>query len=95
MRSVIRVVKTYSGSDGTRYFIFIRRIVREERTNMQGKIFVDFVNYLLAIFVCYFFNRTCYYFIFSLQVPLISCASPWRAGGTKNGAHPKLNSKLY
>ena len=30
------------------------------------------------------------FFMVSFQVPLISCASPWRAGETKNGAFPKF-----
>jgi hypothetical protein len=29
-------------------------------------------------------------FLFLFQVPLTSCASPWRAGETKNGARPKF-----
>jgi hypothetical protein len=39
----------------------------------------------VCVFVCFFCFRS----------PLISCASPWRAGETKNGARPKLISLLH
>jgi hypothetical protein len=29
------------------------------------------------------------------QVPLVSCASTWRAGETKNGAYQKLKSLIH
>jgi hypothetical protein len=42
-----------------------------------------FTNFVLFSFFFYFF------FLVSFQVPLISCASPWRAGETRNCACPK------
>ena len=59
----------------------------------KGKfLFVLLIRYLVFVFVTYLKKTervTNLSFLF--QVPLISCASPWRAGGTENGARPKLN----
>ena len=66
---------------------------RRQEENMKV-ICVRFVNHVLAVCGCYCLHGTCYLFAFLFQVPLISCASPWRAGETKNGACPKLESKL-
>jgi hypothetical protein len=39
-----------------------------------------------CVFFSFFFF---FFFLVSFQVPLTSCASPWRAGETRNGASPK------
>jgi hypothetical protein len=50
-----------------------------------------FVAVLIEVaFVCLF---VCLFVLF--QVPLISCASTWRAGVTKNGARPKFKPLLH
>jgi len=42
--------------------------------------------YLLTVFTN--FISFCFFSPLSFQVPLMSCASPWRAGETMNGASP-------
>lgn len=41
---------------------------------------------------CYISVLVCFVWF---QVPLMSCASPWRAGETKNGSCPKFKSSLF
>jgi hypothetical protein len=48
------------------------------------------------VFVVFLIEVVCLFVLFVLfQVPLISCASTWRAGVTKNGARPKFKSLLH
>jgi hypothetical protein len=52
--------------------------------------------YLFPYCTCYCVFTNCVllfffsFFMISFQVPLISCASSWRAGETKNGVSPKF-----
>jgi hypothetical protein len=73
-------------------FIFKRRCVTEEWARVPTAEVSFCVHSVNTIYVCW-----CSYWSFSLsffQVPLISCASTWRAGETKNDATPNLKTLL-
>jgi hypothetical protein len=77
----------------TEEFYIVKKICyrRESKSiSSRGKLVCSFCwcSFHLLAFIAFFL-----FFVF-LQVPLISCASPWRAGETKNGASPKLKTLL-
>jgi len=62
---------------------------------------VNFVNYLQSVSVSLLMENVLILFcgggvvcFVSFQVPLTSCASPWRAGGTKNDVRSTSNRFL-
>jgi hypothetical protein len=63
-----------------------------QESRKQGKFPPITVLFFQTEFAAVFINFGFFVFLFflvSFQVPLTSCASPWRAGETKNGASPK------
>jgi hypothetical protein len=59
-----------------------RKIVKYKDTNTTGKFPVSGLHFSLCFLVQS--KMVSYLFFFFFQVPLISCASAWRAGETKN-----------
>jgi hypothetical protein len=77
----------YKNTDGTGKFSAFPSLLFADCTYYCFQLFPNctcycFTNCVLSLFFLFFF-------LVSFQVPLISCASPWRAGETRNGASPK------
>jgi hypothetical protein len=86
----------------TKNYAFKRRSVLQKRIQIipRGQVmFILLITFKLCLiavlmealsfYMCLFFSV---FFLF--QVPLISCASPWRADERKNSAFPQLKSLL-
>jgi hypothetical protein len=66
---------------------------RSQRTAQVS--FLSSCSYFQCMIVEPFLQKSFCLFVCLLQVPLISCASTWRAGETKNDARPKLENRPF